>query len=112
MEKKNQNIEEEIQKTLDSVDAVQRVEGNPFLYTRLQERLKSNRKNSVGNRNVLSPVWQFALVAFLLFANGYVLLQSTYFNSPSEATIDEFATEYELTPNEDDTELAFYNFND
>lgn len=112
MKKKKFNIEEEIQKTLDSVDGIQRVEGNPFLYTRLQERLKSNRESNVRNSNALSPVWQFAFVAFLLLANGYVLLQSDYINTPTEATIDDFATEYELTPAEDDTELAFYNFND
>ena len=109
MDKKKFNIEEEIQKTMDSVDAIKRVEGNPFLYTRLQERLRSSRENNVTTKGLFSPVWQFALIAFLLIANGLVLLQSDFFNISTEATIDEFATEYELTPSEEDEELAFYN---
>jgi len=108
MKEKNYNIEEEIQKTLDSVDAIQRVDGNPFLYTRLQERLNSNRESNVTNQRLLSPIWQFALVAFLLITNAFVMLRSDYFNVQNEVTIDDLATEYELTPNEDDTELAFY----
>ena len=112
MNKNKFNIEEEIRKTMDSIDAIKRVEGNPFLHTRLQERLHS-RKNNVTTKGWFSPVWQFALIAFLLIANGLVLLQSDYFNtSSSDVTIDEFATEYELTPNENDEELAFYNIND
>lgn len=112
MKEKNYNTEEEVQKTLDSADAIQRVEGNPFLYTRLQERMNSNREHRVKSSGVFSPVWQFALVAFLLLANGLVLLQSDYFNAPTETTIDELAVEYELVPSENDDELAFSNFND
>jgi len=110
--KENNKIEEEIQKTIDSADAIQRVEGNPFLYTRLQERMKSNRENSVKPKGIFSPVWQFALVAFLLLTNGLVLLQSDYLNAPTETTIDELAVEYELMPSENDEELAFSNLND
>ena len=109
MEKKKFNIEEEIQKTLDSVDGIKRVEGNPFLYTRLQERLNSNRESNVANKSFLSPIWQFALVAFLLIANVYVLLQSDYSNTQNTTTIEDVATEYDLTSSEDDTELAYYN---
>ena len=109
MKKNKFNIEEEVQKTMDSFDAIERVEGNPFLYTRLQERLHTSRESNVKPKGLFSPVWQFAFIAFLLFANGLVLLQSNYFNPQNENTIDEFATEYELTPNENDEELAFYN---
>jgi len=112
MKEKKYNIEEEIQKTLDSADAIERVEGNPFLYTRLQERMKSNREHSVKPKGIFSPVWQFALIAFLLLANGLVLLQSDYLNASSETTIDELAVEYELVPSENDDELAFSNFTD
>lgn len=112
MDKKKLNIEEEIQKTLDSVDAIQRVEGNPFLYTRLQERLDSSRENTVTTKGWFSPAWQFALIVFLFITNGLVLLQSEYFSTSNEITIDEFATEYELTPSENDEELALYNFNE
>ena len=109
MKKKKYNIEEEIQKTLDSVDGIQRVKGNPFLYTRLQERMNSNRRSNTTNKSFLSPMWQFALVAFLLVANVYVLLQSNYSTIQNTTAIEDVATEYEIAPSEDDTEFAYYN---
>ena len=40
MKNKKINIDQEVKKTMESIDQIQRVEGNPFLYTRLQEKLR------------------------------------------------------------------------
>jgi len=49
MEKKKFTIEEEIQLTLDCVDKIERVAINPWLPTRLKEKLK--KKPRENNRN-------------------------------------------------------------
>jgi len=43
MEKKKFTIEEEIQKTLACIDKIERVKVNPWLPTRLKEKLKGRR---------------------------------------------------------------------
>ena len=51
MEKKNFTIKEEIQKTLDCINKIERVEINPWLHTRLKEKLKDKSKENyrIGN---------------------------------------------------------------
>ena len=46
MEKKKFTIEEEIQLTLDCIDKVERVAINPWLPTRLKEKLKDKSKEN------------------------------------------------------------------
>lgn len=101
MKKNKHIIEQEVQKTLDSVDKIQRVEGNPFLYTRLQERLRQEQEGKSVTIRTRVPVFQLAMVGFLLFINGFALIQSDYFDQGNAETtasnLDEFAAEYALT---------------
>jgi len=46
MDNKNFTIEEEIQKTLDCIDKIERVSINPWLPTRLKEKLKDKKEKS------------------------------------------------------------------
>ena len=115
MEKNKFNIEQEVQKTMESIDKIQRVEGNPFLYTRLQERLKQQKEPREVVRPSYFPVWQMATILFLFFINGIVLYQSGFFDTENsiateEVTIEDFAEEYALTQNEED--LDYLSIND
>lgn len=115
MKNKNYNIEQEVKKTMESIDEIKRVEGNPFLYTRLQERMNRQEESKVVTRHSRFPIWQLAMVAALLFINGFVLHQSGYFDlektvAVEETTIEDFADEYALTESEED--LDYLSFND
>lgn len=108
------NIDQEIQKTMESIDQIQRVEGNPFLYTRLQEKLRQEAEGDVVTIRTRFPVWQFAMIIGLLFINGFALMQSGYFdntNETAETSIDEFANEYALAENEME-DLDYLSWND
>ena len=39
MKNKKINIDQEVKRTMESIDQIKRVEVNPFLFTRLQEKL-------------------------------------------------------------------------
>lgn len=115
MENKNHHIDKEVQKTMDSIDQIERVEGNPFLYTRLQERLKQQGEAKVITTHSRIPVWQIAMVSILFLINGIVLQQSGYFESENsvaseDATLENFADEYALTKDEED--LDYLSLND
>ncbi len=108
------NIDQEVQKTMESIDQIQRVEGNPFLYTRLQEKLRQEAEGDIVTIRTRFPVWQFAMIVGLLFINGFALMQSGYFdntNETAETSIDEFADEYALTENEME-DLEYLSLND
>lgn len=114
MKNKKINIDQEVKKTMESIDQIQRVEGNPFLYTRLQEKLRREIEGEVVTIRTRFPIWQFAMIVGLLFVNGLALMQSGYFDESTETTtasIDEFAEEYALTENEAE-DLEYLSLND
>ncbi|MDI9877991.1 hypothetical protein [Flectobacillus longus] len=58
---------DEIEKTLQSLDALERVEGNPFLFAKIQYRISQRN-----HRKTINPVWKTAGISFaliLLFFN-------------------------------------------
>ncbi len=59
MEKKKFTIEEEIQLTLSCIDKIERVAINPWLPTRLKEKLKDKSKENYRS-SILSPVFLFS----------------------------------------------------
>lgn len=114
MENKKINIDQEVQKTMESIDQIQRVEGNPFLFTRLQEKLRQEAESDVVTVRTRFPIWQVTMVVVLLFINGFALMQSDYFNDTTEtatSSIDQFADEYALTAEEEE-DLEYLSWND
>ncbi len=114
MKNRKINIDQEVQKTMESIDQIQRVEGNTFLYTRLQEKLRQEAAGDVVTIRSRSPVWQVALVLVLLFITGFALMEFGYFDESTETvatSIDEFADEYALASNETE-DLEYLSWND
>ena len=114
MKNRKINIDQEVQKTMESIDQIQRVEGNPFLYTRLQEKLRQEAEGDVVTIHTRFPVWQMAMVVVLLFVNGFALMQSGYFDESTETAttnIDQFADEYALIASEEE-DLEYLSLND
>lgn len=67
-----------IEEILSSLDGIKRAEAPPFLYTRIQERLTSQRKSIFENLNILTskPVRAITFLLLILLLDG-LALQST-----------------------------------
>lgn len=81
MGKEKYNIDEEIDKTLDMVNHIQQVEGNPFLLTRIEEKIRQEERS---NSRALS--WQWALTMALVIMNA-----TAVFLYVNDSNMDEYS---------------------
>jgi len=100
--KDKRHISEEVDKTLDSFEGIQRASANPFLFTRIQARLQKEEKNfwSQAFAFISKPTVAVAGVAIAIIINAVVLFESSS-ESPRNTQDDEqvFASEYNLSTN-------------
>jgi len=102
--KKRLNIEEEINKTLESVKHYERFEGSPFLHTRIEAKIKSGMdenpgfKGSFVFRNL--RIAGFVLIIAINIITLYVSFESTSTTRDSELL--SIAEEYEIYLTETD----------
>jgi len=99
--KDKEHIQREVDKTLDSLDDIQRAGANPFLFTRIKARLVGEEK-SFWSRAVVfisRPAISLSAIAVAIIINAAVFFE---FRSESvQSTQDEeqvFASEYNLSP--------------
>ena len=82
MKKKDQHIEQEIEKTLDSLNKTEKIECSPFFYTRLMgniETLEKKQKHKVFESDLIS-ILKPTLLIFIIILNivtGIYLLNYT-----------------------------------
>lgn len=97
MKKKKSSIEEEVEKTLRSIEHMERVEGNPFLFTRVMEQINTEQQPIVRKQ----WLWQPVLMSLLVLFNVFTAIR--YFNTKQteqrRAYIQSIAEDYNL--NED-----------
>jgi len=97
--KNKEDIQHEIDKTLQCLDGIKRAEANPFLYTRILARMQKDN----GWEKVISfisrPAVVFATLVILMAINGVTFFNTTDENSTTRnesfATAD-FDDEYNL----------------
>jgi hypothetical protein len=96
----NNNIEKLVEDTLVSLDGIQRAEANPFLYTRIAQKMK-NRYEPATYRRKLLPALALALVLFIsLNVVSYFRVNTTGADSGYKSLgsgIENFANEYNLS---------------
>lgn len=100
MDKSRHDIEAEIERTLRVAEDIKRVTGNPFLYTRIQERMKQGETRT---RHKLSAVWGVAFATLLLLINlssAFVYYQKSV-RADQAAGIEAIASEYGLVDQEE-----------
>lgn len=103
MAKSRQHIEDEVNKTLASFDQIERVEGNPFLYTRIQERMRS--RSQAQPSSAYMAMLRLSLAAILLAVNvgGVYSYYKQVQQIQQTQVLDNIASEYGLTYEESGT---------
>jgi hypothetical protein len=88
------NINKEVEKTLQSWDNIERLEANPFLYTRIEQKIKN--LEAPPERNSWAWVWQPLLVAVIVAVNFFTI--ATAFSSNEKQTVyDAIADQYNIS---------------
>ena len=100
--KEKQHIQQEVDKTLESLDGIQRAPVNPFLFTRIRARLSKDEKNLWARvfGLVSRPVVSVAVIAIAIVINGFVFFE--FRSEPVQEVQDDeqvFASEYNLSTN-------------
>lgn len=98
--KKSEDIERNAEQALNSLNNIQHLEVNEFMYTRIKNRMEHNEAADIAHRkNVL---FRLAAILFLFvginFLSFYVLDKSEKTQQP-ETGIEAFAKAYGLTAN-------------
>jgi len=110
----NEKIQQEIEKTLQSLDGIKRAEANAFLFTRIKARM--NKKPGGWEEGIFSfvskPLIAIAIILLVMAVNGWALWGSGTSEAVNgDTTYSELANEYntvasvnnydyENTPNE------------
>ena len=111
-----EKIQQEIEKTLQSLDGIQRAEANPFLFTRIQARMKKQR--SSGWERTFSfisrPVVALAVLVIVMAVNGWSLYDKSSVTPPEVGEIagnglPEFESEYRSITSTDNYEYENTN---
>ena len=92
-----EKIQQEIERTLQSLDEVKRAQANPFLFTRIKSRM--NTKDNGWERIIFSfisrPAIAIAIVVIVMAVNGWALWGSgTNEATTGETSFSELANEY------------------
>lgn len=101
-----EKIQQEIEKTLESLNGIKRAEANPFLFTRIKARMI--RKAGAWDRTfsfVSKPLVALAVLALVMAMNGWSYYSN---NTPTDSlaveettSLPEFENEYKLITSTD-----------
>ena len=99
-----EKIQQEIERTLQSLDHVKRAEANPFLYTRIRARIQK-QQSSLWERTfsfMSRPMVALAIVFLVMVINGWSFMNTSTSNpiisvsdpNPELSGLPEFESEY------------------
>ena len=97
--KQRDQIEKQVEETLNSLDGISRAKANPFLFTRVEARLGQTGKNTWERITsyVARPVVVLAMLTMVILSNAVVM----YWQLPSEEIVPEqqlaLTEEYNMT---------------
>jgi hypothetical protein len=93
---KNENIEQRIEETIESLNGLQCAEANSFLYTKIEQRLRTPKLTNTYEKSFYKL--SFALILFIVL--NVFTYSKFYGNTTKEGAaktgIEAFATEYGL----------------
>jgi hypothetical protein len=85
----NNELNTKIENTLNSIDSLKTAEANPFLYSKIMNRIKEAEQPSVKFSH--SYVWKLAVVFLFLITVNFLVLIS-YSGKYKESKTDSFTT--------------------
>lgn len=99
--KKNQKIEEEVEKTISLLDKIEEIDANSFRFTRIKAELDSNKVKSEKNSiEMIFRILRPLLIAALLLFNVYSVISFYQYSSSNGQTrqqyLESIASEYEM----------------
>ena len=92
--KQTENLETRVERTLNSLDGIQRAEPQPWLFARIQGRLMREERTVWGTMSSLlaKPAIAIAGLCFILIMNGFILFnqekESPLLSSQGEQALD------------------------
>jgi hypothetical protein len=90
-------IQQEVEKTLQSLDGVKRAEANPYLFTRIKARMQQNTPWERISSFVSRPVIAFATLLLIMAINAFVVLSSdSNEGNGTEIAVTDIAEDYKL----------------
>ena len=92
--KNKQQIQQEVERTLGSLDNIQRAEANPYLFTRIQAALRKEERSPLGQAVgfMARPIIAFATILLVLLINFAVFFTSK--QQPTEEEQPLYVSEY------------------
>ncbi len=102
---KEEKIKREIEKTLSQFENVKPLEPNPFLYTRIQQRLNEQKKVSFSLTGILKPalftvLFSINIITVFWYTNSS---NSAIQSNSSESLVEIFSSDFNLAS--DDSNL-------
>jgi hypothetical protein len=84
------------EEVINSLEGIQKAEGSPFLFTRIQARMKKeeNRPEMVFFRFITRPAFALAIALFFIAINGYLVTNSVNKNNAMDDLGQPLAAEY------------------
>ena len=84
------------EEVINSLEGIQRAEGSPFLFTRIEARMKKeeNRPEMVFFRFITRPAFALAIALFFITINGYLVTNSVNKNNAMDDLGQPLAAEY------------------
>ena len=99
---KNFKIEEEITKTIQSIDSIENIECTPFFYTKLMGRIESQKKSreqsefTFNIRDYLRPALLISIVTVNILTGIFIFKNSTEKISERTEYIESLAKEFSI----------------
>jgi hypothetical protein len=101
--KSKEHIQNEVERTLNSLDGMQRAASNPYLFTRVKARIEKDEKNfwTSAIAFMSRPAVAFTTILIALFINAAVFYESRSEQPSQSASEGEqlFASDYNLSDN-------------
>lgn len=93
----NDLIQQEVEKTLQSLEGVQRAEANPYLFTRIKARMQKNTSWELISSFVSRPIVALATLLLVMIINALVVLSSgNNEGNGTEIAVTDIAEDYKL----------------
>jgi hypothetical protein len=99
---KHENIQREVETTLQSLDGISRAEANPFLFTRIKARMQRQSAWERVTSFISRPVIAIAALVLVMAINGWAVFgtdENTATQTNESIAASDIADEYNLFAN-------------